>query len=158
MMCDHCLAPDTTSAGDIGCDNMTVLIVAITHGRKKEEWIKWIKERVKNQYGYKTSGTPPQLYSESRLRSYRARTEAREARERLLAAQVNNPTSSSSGDDNLHRRATTIGINGDDGGKSHQAGDIVTQDEGTTGGSSFSHFAAIVVAFLSKLLKTFIFQ
>jgi protein phosphatase 2C family protein 2/3 len=36
-ICDHCLAPEA-SKEHIGCDNMTVLIVAITHGRSKEEW------------------------------------------------------------------------------------------------------------------------
>ena len=45
MICDHCLEPDT-DAGGIGCDNMTVLIVAITHRRSKEEWYAWITDRV----------------------------------------------------------------------------------------------------------------
>ena len=64
---------------------MTLLVVGITHGRTKKGWYKWIKERVKNEYGYKTSGTPPQLYSPSRLRSFRARREAHEAREKMKA-------------------------------------------------------------------------
>ncbi|KAF9013520.1 phosphatase 2C-like domain-containing protein [Cyathus striatus] len=81
-MCDHCLAPDTSSGAGIGCDNMTVLIVAITHGRTKEEWYSWVKDRVENKYGYDTPREPPQLYSQSRLMSFRARKEAYDARER----------------------------------------------------------------------------
>lgn len=83
MMCDHCLAPDTSSGAGIGCDNMTVLVVAILHGRTKEEWYAWITERVKNGYGYKTPSVIPQLYAQSRLMSFKARREAQEARERL---------------------------------------------------------------------------
>ncbi len=79
---EHCLAPDTNS-GDMGCDNMSLLIVGITHGRTKEAWYKWIKERVKNKYGYETPGVPPQLYSQSRLTTFRARREAQEARAKM---------------------------------------------------------------------------
>lgn len=75
MMCDHCLAPDTTSGAGIGCDNMTVMIVAITHGRTKEEWYKWVTERVQTGYGYKTPDRVPQLYAQSRMLSFRARME-----------------------------------------------------------------------------------
>ncbi|TFK40544.1 PP2C-domain-containing protein [Crucibulum laeve] len=82
MMCDHCLAPDTTSGAGIGCDNMTVLIVAITHGRTKEEWYAWVKDRVEKKYGYDTPSQVPQLYAQSRLMSFRARREAQEARDR----------------------------------------------------------------------------
>ncbi|KAK0503893.1 PP2C-domain-containing protein [Armillaria luteobubalina] len=82
MMCDHCLAPDTSSGAGIGCDNMTVLIVAILHGRTKEEWYSWVTDRVKKNYGYATPNTLPQLYAQSRLMSFRARREAQEARER----------------------------------------------------------------------------
>jgi len=90
MIFEHCLAPEADSR-EVGCDNMTLLVVGITHGRTKEGWYEWIKERVKNGYGYKTSGTPPQLYSQSRLQSFRARKEAQEAREKMKAA-INNET------------------------------------------------------------------
>lgn len=80
IMCDHCLAPDTTSGAGIGCDNMTVLIVAILHGRTKEEWYQWVKDRVEKGYGYKTPNVLPQLYSQSRLMAYRAKKEAQDAR------------------------------------------------------------------------------
>jgi protein phosphatase 2C family protein 2/3 len=87
MICDHCLAPDTTSGAGIGCDNMTVLIVAITHGRSKEEWYAWIADRVKNNYGYHTPSTLPQLYAHSRLMAYRENKEAydRQLREKYAA-------------------------------------------------------------------------
>lgn len=82
MMCEHCLAPDTTSPAGIGCDNMTVLIVAILNGRTKQEWYDWIGDRVKNQYGYPTPSTIPQIYAASRLMAYKARREAMEERDR----------------------------------------------------------------------------
>ncbi|KAL1741420.1 phosphatase 2C-like domain-containing protein [Schizophyllum fasciatum] len=82
MMCDHCLAPDTSSGAGIGCDNMTVMVVAILNGRTQEEWNAWITDRVKKGYGYQTPTTLPQLYAQSRLMSFRARREAQEARER----------------------------------------------------------------------------
>lgn len=72
MICEHCVAPDTSSGAGIGCDNMTVLIVAITHGRSKEDWYAWIADRVKNNFGYHTPDTVPQLYSQSRLMTFRA--------------------------------------------------------------------------------------
>ncbi|KAF8895379.1 phosphatase 2C-like domain-containing protein [Infundibulicybe gibba] len=80
MICDHCLAPDTSSGTGIGCDNMTILIVAILHGRTKEEWYAWIADRVKNGYGYQTPSEIPALYALSRILSFRARKEALDAR------------------------------------------------------------------------------
>ncbi|ORX97838.1 protein phosphatase 2C [Basidiobolus meristosporus CBS 931.73] len=41
---DHCLAADS-ELGGIGCDNMTVVIVGILHGRTEEEWYQWIQEK-----------------------------------------------------------------------------------------------------------------
>jgi protein phosphatase PTC2/3 len=84
MICDHCLAPDTTSGAGIGCDNMTVLIIAITHGRSKEEWYAWIADRVKNEYGYRTPSALPQLYAQSRLMAFRANKEAYDKHHRIL--------------------------------------------------------------------------
>lgn len=80
LMCDHCLAPDTSSGAGIGCDNMTVLIVALLHGRTKEEWAAWITDRVKNEYGYKTPTSLPQLYAASRIAAFKNRQEAWERR------------------------------------------------------------------------------
>lgn len=42
---DNCLAPESDITG-IGCDNMTVLIVALLNGKTKEEWYAMIKDRV----------------------------------------------------------------------------------------------------------------
>jgi protein phosphatase 2C family protein 2/3 len=83
LMCEHCLAPDTSSKTGIGCDNMTVLIVAILHEKTKQEWYDWVTDRVKNRYGYATPDVIPQIYSQERLSSYRARREAMEERDRL---------------------------------------------------------------------------
>lgn len=128
MLCDHCLAPDTTSGAGIGCDNMTVLIVALTHGRTKEEWYEWVKRRVRNEYGYKTPGAPPQLYAESRLLSFRARREAQEAQERMKAPVNNEPTNGNS-DDFLRRHGltvATISVNG----ISYEPGGNIVSDSG----------------------------
>jgi protein phosphatase 2C family protein 2/3 len=100
MICEYCLAPDTTSGAGIGCDNMTVLIVAITHGRSKEEWYAWITDRVKKNYGYETPSTLPQLYAHSRLMAFRATREAYDKHHRALeekyAAQRNASSSAQS--------------------------------------------------------------
>ena len=69
MICDHCLSPFDQGTG---CDNMTIVIVAITHGRSKKEWYEWIANRVKENYGYKTPSAPPELYPQSRLTKFRA--------------------------------------------------------------------------------------
>lgn len=89
MICNHCLAPDTVRpppCNDItcngcqspfgvghGCDNMTVLIVAILNGRTKEEWYTWITDRVQRHYGYWTPRSLPCLYEESRLADFNKR-------------------------------------------------------------------------------------
>jgi len=43
-----CLATDSETGG-IGCDNMTVVVVALLNGRTPEEWKAWVKERVDNK-------------------------------------------------------------------------------------------------------------
>ncbi|KAJ9123189.1 hypothetical protein QFC22_001382 [Naganishia vaughanmartiniae] len=48
-----CLAPDS-ELGGIGCDNMTVVIVALLNGRTVEEWQEWVKKRVDEKVGYDT--------------------------------------------------------------------------------------------------------
>lgn len=47
-----CLAKESETGG-IGCDNMTVVIVALLGGRTPEEWQAWVKERVDKK------GEPP---------------------------------------------------------------------------------------------------
>jgi len=81
LLCSHCLAPDTSSGAGIGCDNMTAMVVAFLNGRTKEEWYSWIADRVERQHGYPTPTDLPQLYAPSRLQAFRARQQAREARE-----------------------------------------------------------------------------
>ncbi|KAM6492869.1 Protein phosphatase 2C (PP2C)-like domain containing protein [Amanita muscaria] len=89
LVCDHCLAPDQQAGDMIGCDNMTILIVAILHGRTKEGWYSWIADRVKDKYGYETPSALPELYSPSRLMAFRARQEALEARNKSRQEKEN---------------------------------------------------------------------
>jgi protein phosphatase 2C family protein 2/3 len=85
MICDHCLAPDTSHG--VGTDNMTFLVVAILGGRTKEEWYSWITDRVKRNYGYETPTAHPQLYAEFRLKNFKARQEAWAEREATKAME-----------------------------------------------------------------------
>lgn len=45
LLMDECLAPESDTSG-IGCDNMTVCIVALLQGRTKEEWYAEVGRRV----------------------------------------------------------------------------------------------------------------
>ncbi|KAJ7109712.1 phosphatase 2C-like domain-containing protein [Mycena crocata] len=129
MMCEHCLAPDTSSGAGIGCDNMTILIVALLHGRTKEEWAAWVTDRVKNEYGYKTPSALPQLYAQSRLMSFKVRREAQEARDRARQDQ-------SGGDDISGLGFGTGGLGqfarvlGSTGGISFHPGSAIMGDSG----------------------------
>ncbi|KLO11478.1 PP2C-domain-containing protein [Schizopora paradoxa] len=80
FICDHCLAPDTTSGAGVGCDNMTVMVVALLNGRTKQEWYDWIKERVEKGHGFETPTEPPQIYSVTRINAFKARRQAAEER------------------------------------------------------------------------------
>lgn len=42
---DVCLAPDTNNDSGIGCDNMTVVIVALLNERSEDEWYSWVSEK-----------------------------------------------------------------------------------------------------------------
>ena len=79
---EHCLAPDTHGAQGIGCDNMTILIVAILNGKTEEEWYAMVKDRVEKKSGYNTPDAPPQIYSATRLMAWRTRRANFEALER----------------------------------------------------------------------------
>lgn len=85
MICDLCMAPDTSVEHGIGCDNMTIIIVAILNGLTKEEWYNMVTDRVSDFYGYETPAGLPRIYSEKRLMGYKARREAMEKRERIKA-------------------------------------------------------------------------
>lgn len=41
---DHCLAPDSDGGG-VGCDNMSIMIVAILNGKSEQEWYDWMVSR-----------------------------------------------------------------------------------------------------------------
>jgi protein phosphatase 2C family protein 2/3 len=49
-MMDNCLAPSSETGG-VGCDNMTITIVALLRGKTQEEWYKQIGDRVANGDG-----------------------------------------------------------------------------------------------------------
>lgn len=53
---DKCLAP-TCHLGSYGCDNMTVIIIALLRGRSKEDWVSSIAKRVE-QSGYVADPEP----------------------------------------------------------------------------------------------------
>lgn len=43
LLMDHCLAPSASVWGAVGCDNMTVIIVALLHGHSDDEWYSWMQ-------------------------------------------------------------------------------------------------------------------
>lgn len=49
-MMDNCLASNSETGG-VGCDNMTMGIVALLNGKTKQEWYNQIAERVANGDG-----------------------------------------------------------------------------------------------------------
>ena len=61
---------------------MTIMIVAILNGKSQDEWYNWVTDRVQNKHGYQTPETLPQLYSTSRLMSFKVKREAYEQRQR----------------------------------------------------------------------------
>lgn len=93
IICELCLAPDTESGAGIGCDNMTMLVVALLNGRTKEEWREWVTDRVKNNVGHATPEALPQLYSQSRLAAFKAKRAAEEAREKDRQSRPDGPHS-----------------------------------------------------------------
>ncbi|GJJ68920.1 protein phosphatase PTC2/3 [Entomortierella parvispora] len=58
MAMDHCLASDSGMTG-IGCDNMTMVIVAILNGKTLEEWYELITSRVAVRLGPADSKARP---------------------------------------------------------------------------------------------------
>ncbi|KAL1405210.1 Protein phosphatase 2C 2 [Vanrija albida] len=59
-----CLATDSETGG-IGCDNMTVVIVALLGGRTQEEWQAWVKDRVDNKVGRDTPESIPDVFGQA---------------------------------------------------------------------------------------------
>ncbi|KAF9316717.1 Protein phosphatase 2C 2 [Linnemannia elongata] len=58
MTMDHCLASDSGMTG-VGCDNMTMVIVAILNGKTLEEWYEHIAQRVAVRLGPADSKVRP---------------------------------------------------------------------------------------------------
>lgn len=50
-MMTKCLARDSETGG-IGCDNMTVVIVALLGDRTPDQWQAWVKDRVEKRSAY----------------------------------------------------------------------------------------------------------
>ncbi|CED82468.1 pp2c-domain-containing protein [Phaffia rhodozyma] len=61
-MMEKCLAP-SSEIGGIGCDNMTVCIVAILGDRSEAEWREWITSRVNNKVGHDTPLSVPHVFN-----------------------------------------------------------------------------------------------
>ena len=49
-MMDNCLASNSETGG-VGCDNMTMIVIGLLHGKSKEAWYESIAERVENGDG-----------------------------------------------------------------------------------------------------------
>ena len=62
-----CCAPDADTGAGIGCDNMTMILVAILNGRTLDQWYDWIANRVGQKVGYATPTESPQIFAESRI-------------------------------------------------------------------------------------------
>ncbi|KAH8083345.1 phosphatase 2C-domain-containing protein [Cristinia sonorae] len=76
---DHLVAPDTDSDSPVGCDNMTVLVVALLNGKTEDEWYAWVSERAKQNTNFERL---PQLYADYRLSRFEKRKEIMAERER----------------------------------------------------------------------------
>jgi protein phosphatase 2C family protein 2/3 len=48
LIMEKCLAPGVEFMG-IGCDNMTIIIIALLNGKTKEEWVQSIKDDVEKR-------------------------------------------------------------------------------------------------------------
>ena len=49
-MMDNCLASNSETGG-VGCDNMTMIVIALLKGKSIDEWYKEIADRVSNGDG-----------------------------------------------------------------------------------------------------------
>jgi protein phosphatase 2C family protein 2/3 len=69
-MMDNCLASNSDTGG-VGCDNMTITVIGLLHGKTKEQWYEDIAKRVANGEGpcappeYGKSENPASPTSES---------------------------------------------------------------------------------------------
>lgn len=49
-MMDNCLASNSETGG-VGCDNMTMIVIALLKGKSLDEWYKEVADRVANGDG-----------------------------------------------------------------------------------------------------------
>ena len=63
----RCCAPDCELEGGIGCDNMTMVVVAFLNGKTLDQWYDCIADRVEQKVGYATPKEYPQIFAESRI-------------------------------------------------------------------------------------------
>ncbi|KAK5816520.1 phosphatase 2C-like domain-containing protein [Linnemannia elongata] len=81
MTMDHCLASDSGMTG-VGCDNMTMVIVAILNGKTLEEWYEHIAQRVAVRLGPADSKVrpngdeDPETFNEETAEKEKEKTEA----------------------------------------------------------------------------------
>ena len=72
-----CCAPDADMGAGIGCDNMTMILVAFLNGRSLDQWYNWMADRVERKIGYETPEELPQVFSESRILAAQQRAQYR---------------------------------------------------------------------------------
>lgn len=82
---DHLVAPDTDADSPAGCDNMTVLVVALLNGRTEDEWYAWVTERAKQNQNFQHL---PQLYEDYRLTRFEKKKQIMTERERQREEEV----------------------------------------------------------------------
>lgn len=73
----RCCAPDADTGAGIGCDNMTMIVIAILNGKTLDQWYDWVADRVQKKVGYETPEDLPQVFSESRILAAQNRSQFR---------------------------------------------------------------------------------
>jgi len=73
----RCCAPDADTGAGIGCDNMTMIVIALLNGRTLDQWYDWVADRVQQNVGYETPEDLPQVFSESRILAAQHRSQFR---------------------------------------------------------------------------------
>ena len=129
-MMDNCLSSNCETGG-VGCDNMTMFVIALLHGKSKEEWYKEIADRVARGDG---PCAPPEYgkFLPERQRKHRPLTKS--------SAEIRGPGArsrfrdSGEDDDDLDLDQRTRGIGGGRSGRIILLGDgteILTDSDET---------------------------
>jgi hypothetical protein len=84
-----CCAPDADTGAGIGCDNMTMIVVAFLNGRTLDQWYDWVTDRVEQKTGYDTPEELPQVFSESRILAAQQRAQYRSNSAFAAGASIN---------------------------------------------------------------------